>query len=88
MEDDECYWKLKDNIPLEELKKYKFKKDAYCLYYSRQIDNCWYDKICINLHDRILYRARDVVGYSEIYWDVQEYIQDLIDTGIVEKKEW
>lgn len=26
MEDDEYYWKLKDNIPLTELKKYNFKK--------------------------------------------------------------
>lgn len=87
MEDDEYYWKLKDNIPLTELKKYNFKKDTPCLCYSRQIDNCWYDTICIDLHDRQLYRTTDVIGYSEIYWDVEEYIQDLIDAGVVEKKE-
>lgn len=83
-------YKLNENVKFTQLKKYGFKpdKDNYLKDYTRQINNCWYDEICIDRQDRCIYRATDVVGYVEIDSDddeVEEYIQDLINDKLAEK---
>lgn len=78
--------KIKDDIDLNELKKVGFKKSDSYLF--RKIDNDWWNLIQIDLIDREIYQATEVIGYWEIISsdDIgfdKKYIKDLIKEGWV-----
>lgn len=78
--------KIKDNVDLKELEKFGFKKDKW--FYFREIENNWWDTININTdEDRTIYNETDVCGYSEIDYDIEKYVEDLIKADLVEKIE-
>lgn len=76
--------KIVNNVDLKELEKYGFRFDEDKTCYNREIDGNWWDTININIEDKIIYRATDVVGYSEIDYEIDEYIDDLIKADLVE----
>lgn len=75
--------KIKDSVDLKELEKYGFRKEKW--FYSKEIHNNWWDTININLDNKTIYRATDVCGYSEIDYDIEECIGDLIKADLIEK---
>lgn len=70
-------YKLKDDVDLKELGKFRFKK---CRYYSANSNYYGRDRVYIDEVIRII----EIPTKSNRY-DVEEYIQDLIEAGIVEK---
>lgn len=81
--------KIKDSVDLKELEKYGFENVEY--RYEREIDNCWFGLISIDIEDRSIIRNTEEIGY----WccdDIEDfnsydckYIKDLIEAGLVEK---
>ena len=77
--------KIKDNVDLKELEKFGFKKESKW-FYCKRIDNNWWDTINVSTDgDKEIYRATEVCGYSEIDYDIEEFINDLIKADLVEK---
>ena len=84
MEDDEIIYKLKNDVDLEILTKYGFKKET--TGYTKNIDNKWWDLIYISDDSRNICRLTEVVGYWETDYDVKECIKDLIDAELIEEE--
>lgn len=84
--------KIKDNSSLEELKDYGFEYEDDIKAYTRKIDDCWYNLICIDVEDRKIFKMTEEIGYWTITFSDEEFfnendIKDLINLRIVEKVE-
>lgn len=71
--------KIKDNVDLKELEKFGFKNYKY--RYGRDIDNQWL--IIIDI------KTRKIKNWNFLYGnyrkDIELYIKDLIQAGLIEK---
>ena len=83
--------KIRENVDLEELKKYGFEFDTSSGFYKRKIDNKWWNIICVD-KDKEIFEMTEEIGYwdttfSDEEWFDTENIDDLIKADLVVKGE-
>lgn len=82
--------KIKDNVDLKELEKYGFKYDTYEETYNRSVERKT-DEVCIIIfsYDKkirlMCIQDYGMDGEEYFKYEVEEYVQDLIQAGLVEK---
>lgn len=83
--------KIREDVDLEELKKYEFKFDTSSGFYERKIDNKWWNIICVD-KDREIFEMTEEIGYWTTTFSDEEFfdtknIDDLIKADLVVKAE-
>jgi hypothetical protein len=84
-------YKIREDVDLEELKKYEFKFDTSSGFYERKIDNKWWNIICVD-KDREIFEMTEEIGYWTTTFSDEEFfdtknIDDLIKADLVVKAE-
>ena len=83
--------KIREDVKLEELEKFGFEFDTSSGFYEREIDNKWYNIICVD-KDREIFEMTEEIGYwtttfSDEEWFDAKNIDDLIKADLVVKVE-
>lgn len=84
-------YKIREDVDLEELKKYEFKFDTSSGFYERKIDNKWWNIICVD-KDREIFEMTEEIGYWTTTFSDEEFfdtknIDELIKADLVVKAE-
>ena len=84
-------YKIREDVDLEELKKYEFKFDTSSWFYERKIDNKWWNIIWVD-KDREIFEMTEEIGYWTTTFSDEEFfdtknIDDLIKADLVVKAE-
>ena len=84
-------YKIREDVDLEELKKYEFKFDTSSGFYERKIDNKWWNILCVD-KDREIFEMTEEIGYWTTTFSDEEFfdtknIDDLIKADLVVKAE-
>ena len=79
--------KIKDDVDLEELEKFGFKRNGN--YYQKIISNSCCHLIEVGINDRVPFESTKEIGYWSAKFGDDEFfrrnIKDLIQAGLVEK---
>ena len=84
-------YKIREDVKLNVLEQYGFEFDTSSGFYEREIDNKWWNIICVD-KDREIFEMTEKISYwdttfsDEEYFDTK-YIDDLIKAGLVVKVE-
>lgn len=85
------YYKIREDVDLNVLEKYGFEFDTSSGFYEREIDNKWWNIICVD-KDREIFEMTEEIGYwdttfSDEEWFDTKNINDLIKADLVVKVE-
>lgn len=83
--------KIKDDIDLKTLENYGFGFNTSSSFYEREIDNKWWNIICVD-NDKEIFEMTEKIGYWDTTFSDEECfntknIDDLIKADLVEKVE-